>query len=1319
MAGKKMKGGEIVLRVTQNGLEVIDKKADKASKSLKRTGQSAHSADRALKGAAQASSGASKNFSKMSQGITGGLVPAYATLAANLFAVDALFRFLKSSADFRVLTQGQLAFAAATGVAYKSLAKDLQAATKNMINFRDAAQAGAIGRAAGLSAGQLRELSEAAFTVSMALGRDVTDSFNRLVRGVTKAEPELLDELGIVLRLEEATTKYAASLGLNKNQLSIYQKSQAVVNEVLDQAERKFGKINEIMEPSANSIAQLGVAAEGAIDSLRPIISALAEPVADFFKNNVNATITALGLFATSILRSVIPSIGDLRIKQAEQAQAHIDDLNRMQQEYDELLLKKKKLGGTPIAQDRAKKSLGKKRLGQIGGESARKLERGEALTNREVGAIKAQITKNQADLGVSDKLKNKIFKDLDQIKGKSSATTQKMKLDFKTFGTSARMQFNKLKQAALPVFASLERGFQRVTMALSGLMTAVAYIGMAILAFQLLKSAYDKFFGPDQSQVDQFNKRFDSLRESVSGLNQELLKMGEVRQRGLITGDADTALHTFEALQSASLSQNLAKFEQLAGRAHLNREAFEEISQEMGITFTALGDLDERFNEFGDTLRKGQVLSDAQKKSLTALTDEILKTGSAFKQLKEVEGELIKEQNRFVQSLPKIPFQNMLTLIQQQEEAYQDLVENGMKQYQGDLDLASAKLEYYTELQKTAIAFTIEEQKLLRVSKFSFLAGFNQKTLNVQKEQLKLKKMEFDLVKMENSIKESNLGKDSKALANTEQQILVQKELIKTQKLAYEAAKMQANDVFMLYNNLYKGLQNDFANAISQSLQGKGSGAFEKIGENFQATIADAMGKFVSEKFMVNLVPKELRPMDIADKIRDGGDYHAQEVQLAIESGGKYHADSISQVATAQIKSMDSIVTQMIKANQSVNTRKMNELTAEEKRLAKMSDKALKMSTTEGIGAMVGTDEFNANALSYAKSQMSAGQYASYVRALADKKFAQDRLAALPGEAKDSPTGSVRIYDDSMPITLKNAQRQMNNKIDDADREIQAALGEDYIDLYFQFLNSRTMQAEEEYNQYQKRLKDIGIEKGILEKEGTQLGEDLKNVGSGGLPGKVEEGTLTKALKNQSGDGEKKTELTEAQKNTIANIELQMEQSEKFGETIGQFGTITGIFGMVAGENEKTAKVMAAVAKIQMGVALFEQVLIAKKAAVEGKSFIKAFLGFGGRQGGIMSRHGRSYSQGGIADGPTAGYPAVLHGREAVVPLPNGRSIPVDIGKQQMGNNNVSININMDEGTSDTKSDAEDAKALGQAINTAVLQVIEREQRQGGLLGN
>ena len=67
--------------------------AKKAADNLDNVGKSAHSADRQLKGAAAASSNTTKNFSKMSQGISGGVVTAYATLAANLFAVSAAFQF--------------------------------------------------------------------------------------------------------------------------------------------------------------------------------------------------------------------------------------------------------------------------------------------------------------------------------------------------------------------------------------------------------------------------------------------------------------------------------------------------------------------------------------------------------------------------------------------------------------------------------------------------------------------------------------------------------------------------------------------------------------------------------------------------------------------------------------------------------------------------------------------------------------------------------------------------------------------------------------------------------------------------------------------------------------------------------------------------------------------------------------------------------------------------------------------------------------------------------------------------------------------------
>ena len=61
---------------------------------MDKLGKSAHSADRNVKGVAATSSNATKNFSKMAQGIGGVVVPAYAAFAAQLFALHAAFGFL-------------------------------------------------------------------------------------------------------------------------------------------------------------------------------------------------------------------------------------------------------------------------------------------------------------------------------------------------------------------------------------------------------------------------------------------------------------------------------------------------------------------------------------------------------------------------------------------------------------------------------------------------------------------------------------------------------------------------------------------------------------------------------------------------------------------------------------------------------------------------------------------------------------------------------------------------------------------------------------------------------------------------------------------------------------------------------------------------------------------------------------------------------------------------------------------------------------------------------------------------------------------------
>ena len=161
----------------------------------------------------------------------------------------------------------------------KALTQDIQAATGAQLSFQEAAQAGAIATAAGLNPEQITALGKAAKDASTVLGRDLTDSFNRLVRGVTKAEPELLDELGIILRLETATKEYTKALG-KTGDLTAFQRSQAVTADVLAQVEDKYSRVLAVTGASENEFAKLGTAFDEIVMSLQEFSVKFLTPVA-------------------------------------------------------------------------------------------------------------------------------------------------------------------------------------------------------------------------------------------------------------------------------------------------------------------------------------------------------------------------------------------------------------------------------------------------------------------------------------------------------------------------------------------------------------------------------------------------------------------------------------------------------------------------------------------------------------------------------------------------------------------------------------------------------------------------------------------------------------------------------------------------------------------------------------------------------------------------------------------------------------------------------------------------------------------------------
>ena len=119
--------------------------------------------------------------------------------------------------------------------------------------------------------------------------------------------------------------------------------------------------------------------------------------------------------------------------------------------------------------------------------------------------------------------------------------------------------------------------------------------------------------------------------------------------------------------------------------------------------------------------------------------------------------------------------------------------------------------------------------------------------------------------------------------------------------------------------------------------------------------------------------------------------------------------------------------------------------------------------------------------------------------------------------------------------------------------------------------------------------------------------------------------------------------------------------------------------------------------------------------------------IGAGGGQLGGMGTFGPNFgipqfAKGGIVTGPTPALIGEGGMNEAVVPLPNGKAIPVDFGKRggAGGDTNTNITVNIDQsGSAQTEMSGEDASKLGKAIDGAVKRVIMEERRAGGLLYN
>ena len=104
---------------------------------------------------------------------------------------------------------------------------------------------------------------------------------------------------------------------------------------------------------------------------------------------------------------------------------------------------------------------------------------------------------------------------------------------------------------------------------------------------------------------------------------------------------------------------------------------------------------------------------------------------------------------------------------------------------------------------------------------------------------------------------------------------------------------------------------------------------------------------------------------------------------------------------------------------------------------------------------------------------------------------------------------------------------------------------------------------------------------------------------------------------------------------------------------------------------------------------------------------------------GGIAPGGFQAFANGGVVSGPTLGLVGEGRYNEAVIPLPDGKSVPVDLGGAAGNQINSNITVNVSNGQAQSNATGSNSSELGRKIEGAVKQVIVGELRPGGLLAS
>ena len=1339
-------------------LERSGNAADKAGKNTDKLSTSTKNLDRNMRGTAKMSGNSTKEFSKMQQGM-GGLVGAYATLAAQVFAVSAAFQFLQSASDLRNLIDGQAAMGAVTGNAYRSMTESIQVATGAQLKFADAARGVAIGTAAGLTSSQLDKLGAAAKNVSFALGRDLTDSYNRLIRGVTKAEPELLDELGIILRLDTALGKYAKKMNKAVKELDAFERSQAVAAEVLEQSERKFASIEGLMTRDAVALARFtksfdeltNVLKKGLITGLTPIFEALSD--------SAGAMSAAMLLLGLPVLKSLLPDlnlvqkgIADNRILIDADAKSFEEAIEKKSQALRRLSVSEKEAAkkSAELINKKGKGARGKTGILAYLSDDAVDDPRSKAAAKGAVEDARRQISAGGERRGALARMNAQDLDMLDDhIEKKHAVQAAGSKIEKEQDIKKKRGEIEREKKQNDRKRGLNKAGSKGIGMA-SGAMRFAGYAGLLLIVFELMKMIYD-FINKQTDAEKLAADAVENLGKKYKGLNEEISL--QLQHTPNLIG-SQQAVQRGNQLAAIDLENYIQKYNRHldAGKRWEDMTASQKVawtttSKALKQTGQVLRDIDPAYQKFADTIFNNKRVTVEMGDATLKTSLGFMKMGASINSLPDLANKtttaLLNLSKEFTELTPSQTWAASLNDEILALTASIKALEDGSKNTRGKLQQAQVAIAADIQtaedkkFQKWNLSQDKNMQKQMVVGRRSWGAPIemeagaalldpdvpeSRKDAFRAEQGRRLGRSAADDYKGgglgSKRLEEYNISEKIQPVHVTEDMTAeVLKENADAREKQIEArAKLNASQV--LANEL-----------VTKE---------KKLGQDvLDANIKQAKLKRVAITFadkLQNLHAKEVKQEGALAKAKQGS-VRARTVFLELSS--QVAKEGSDELANAKLNWQNSLKKVTVQEHILRLKQEQNEV---DKRALELEKKQLRFarqrSDTEILIAqakerMRRRSALAASAPLYRSSSVvnagEASELAQQEKTQADINLreAKTKMVAKRRNVLESNTKGLalspfnpaakamiaerRTNEDMLDDPTTTAAREMRQKANAASNKVDELSLEGRQVTHAAIVEN--LRESDMLNMQAGLHSQDMINKQLLINAGYKLGLELKD---------MDDEKMNKAAAIMT-----KTQVWEGQKQQLA-ASIQGGMETAFMAIVDGSKSAKDAFADMA------KSILAAIAKMII------QALVLKML----QSAMPSLFGADGgtttsgsptplasvRKGGVpypMAKGGYSlnkhnYSRGGTARGAQSGYAATLHGNEAVVPLPDNRSIPVTLNGAGGSNNNVVVNVSMGgSGGSEqnSQSNSNTGQNLGKMVANAVQEELHYQKRSGGIL--